>query len=1440
MALYVYVTEQCRADAEKYSRHKEMLALKNKVESTQRICHFDNFPPPYLKKRFDRQIRLLADYRPIRVGHETHLVVDFLRIFVRSSNEYSSFLSDTDAFGKKHLEPLVSDETLAEFLQEQLRVHPIAPKQAPSELEHHFLYRFLGQDQVQSADEFVCESERWVRSVEEKKLAAMLLHLSEALPELAGDTTGATSKTVRDCHIVYRWLPHLRKLFLAGIARDQQEMADLRRQYASIFDASPHEVSEELVLQNSMRTYPAFLLADEEAWMDIEKDKESNLALSPEETRVLESVHSNEGGFPIFINGRAGSGKSTILYYLFADYVSLYLELEGEENLLEPPLLLSCSNELKRRAHEVVGNLITYNPRWKRDGAEPVEVPSECFHEFRSFLRSKLTPQERAEFFPESKYVGYAQFRRMWDRQFGRDKKMKLLGADLSWHVIRTYIKGTHPEDYLEPEEYMHVPRKQRTVSEEAFQSVHDVVWTGWYREQCEQDGHWDDQDLARHIFATGRIKPSYPAVFCDEAQDFTRVELDLLFRMCVFADRSLSHTDISRVPFAFAGDPFQTLNPTGFRWDSIQALFHDKLVDTLGENVHRNVELNYQELELNYRSTKNIVRICNLVQAVRAAIFDIPKLQPQRTWQAESNSPMPVWFDRDRPQDWEVLQESQQSDVIIIVPCMLDEEQDFVQNDPKLREVVKVDELGVPVNVLSPTRAKGLEFGRVALYGFSEKSSADLLDLLDQDDYDGDRLLPFEYFVNQLYVAASRPKRRLFIIESQTGRDKLWKIANDESLQSKLWSRIHDGRATWADFIGGFVLGNADSWQEDRGNPEENAERFMQQGLATRDPYMLRSAAMLYENMGKTAKSHDCKAHALKIEGKVSEAGEFFQKAGKFDDALKCFWEAGTGAKDQMLELHRASPDIGTTIEFKLFSVYRERSIRAMLSIMEELTSRGSDDLGFQERLAEEKTFAELSNAFADEVKKSDASDDDVRRFLRLASTLSDFGVAIKSGYMAELHFRVGMHRQAVTLWESTENYAANPNYRRSKATLLAQNYEESTSIPLTELEGRLLGEYFAAEGKFLLAAKCLRAGGVLEHLMSMLAQVPSEHVDWQEILLELTEGLAVSGEWSQLIDLALLDTGKRRKVPSKELFRIVQSHAVEIRNAIAVTCALHIYEAPNSTQVLKSYSAYFNKVFSTPAQWRNHLTVRAAGAAMEFTGRQVDVLRFYESVTGDLSFPRDAKDFAWQRWILTKERQSKRESEHGNERAARRYMSEAEDKRKEFGWPEKFNEVPLVTLDAVWVKHEPARLKVPQGAVAAPEPATVGIVEQMVPVESAQEFSELIEPLPETSAIEVYSGVGPTNFSIGDLRFEYARERGRVNITHSLTMDTASIRSDQETMKSTDFDIRQEGSVFYCDAWGCTCSFNQNSHRQQAIFSIPRLDISLSLGFPELRNKA
>jgi superfamily I DNA/RNA helicase len=231
--------------------------------------------------------------------------------------------------------------------------------------------------------------------------------------------------------------------------------------------------------------------------------------------------------------------------------------------------------------------------------------------------------------------------------------------------------------------------------------------------------------------------------VFCDEAQDFTRVELDLIFRLCLFVDRKLDLTKIKRVPFAFAGDPFQTLNPTGFRWDAIQASFHDKLLDTLGENLYQSkeIQLNYQELNLNYRSTKNIVKLCNSIQALRAALFDITDLKPQRTWQMEEDSPMPVWFDKRKLVDWQQL--GNEKDITIIVPCMLNEEKDYVQKDEHLNRMVRKDESGVPANVLSPARAKGLEFGRVVLYGFADSELGDLVGLLDEQESDPDRRLP-------------------------------------------------------------------------------------------------------------------------------------------------------------------------------------------------------------------------------------------------------------------------------------------------------------------------------------------------------------------------------------------------------------------------------------------------------------------------------------------------------------------------------------------------------------------------------------------------------------------------------------------------------------------------------------------------------------------------
>lgn len=155
MALYVYITEDCRTIAQKHNCLKEVESLKKRVEEAQRLCHFDNFPPPYLKKRFKRQIRLLGDFQSIRIDETDHTVVCLLTIILRGSPDYEKFLKDPVGYGEKHLKPLVAENEIESFLDACLQEQPIAPLPEPSDSEYGYLYELLGSGQNNSTDEII-------------------------------------------------------------------------------------------------------------------------------------------------------------------------------------------------------------------------------------------------------------------------------------------------------------------------------------------------------------------------------------------------------------------------------------------------------------------------------------------------------------------------------------------------------------------------------------------------------------------------------------------------------------------------------------------------------------------------------------------------------------------------------------------------------------------------------------------------------------------------------------------------------------------------------------------------------------------------------------------------------------------------------------------------------------------------------------------------------------------------------------------------------------------------------------------------------------------------------------------------------------------------------------------------------------------------------------
>ena len=57
-----------------------------------------------------------------------------------------------------------------------------------------------------------------------------------------------------------------------------------------------------------------------------------------------------------------------------------------------------------------------------------------------------------------------------------------------------------------------------------------------------------------------------YDLVVCDEVQDFTDVQLALLFRLATDPRRTV-----------LTGDPKQIINPSGFRWEEVRARYYER-----------------------------------------------------------------------------------------------------------------------------------------------------------------------------------------------------------------------------------------------------------------------------------------------------------------------------------------------------------------------------------------------------------------------------------------------------------------------------------------------------------------------------------------------------------------------------------------------------------------------------------------------------------------------------------------------------------------------------------------------------------------------------------------------------------------------------------------------------------------------------------------------
>jgi tetratricopeptide (TPR) repeat protein len=765
------------------------------------------------------------------------------------------------------------------------------------------------------------------------------------------------------------------------------------------------------------------MVADREAWLAIQKDQEANLALSPEEAELLESVHGKGlGGYPLFINGRAGSGKSTMLQYLAMEYVDFALRQDATRRPLYP-LYMTCSKELLERARTTVRGLFKNNHRnllkRKHDPSKIDEVIDRCFVVFHDFLYS-LLPVDRREEFPRDKYVNYAEFLRLWEEDFAKWPEARHISPDIAWHTIRSYIKRMRSslDDDLGPEEYQSIPSKRRSVSEATYKQIYESVWTRWYKRRCEEENYWDDQDLAAAVKDSDSLRQfNCPAIFCDEAQDFTRIELEIIYQLSLFGRRSLNAEEVARVPIVFAGDPLQTINPTGFRWEAVQAVFYDRFCAVLDPRRRANVTLSYRELHFNYRSNPGIVRFCNLIQLVRAATLGIRDLQPQKAWWVDQ-SVQPVCFAVEDPMTEQ--QPKQHEGLVKLVNCEQGGETEYVKGDSILKNLEEQAE-GIYRNVLGPTRAKGLEFSDVVLYKFGETAPEKFADLLNgQVDLNVPEIrLPYEYFFNRLYVAASRAKNRLLIVDTRRAIEEFWQFACKPDLVDKLMEKTGDP-SRWQNHDTYLVPGNEAAWQG-KVDPQEQANEYASQGRLKRDPYLLRQAASAYRNARNQYEAGKCLAYALELEGKYPDAAAKYRELALNDEAFRCYW---IGQKwNSVLELAASEPNLTGRLESRAADFMTQRPKLPDPTFWSSLVAATKDEKWLKEAATDtswHEVFARLVDTF------SKLNTDNTIPWIEIHETfrrIRERGVRLNENHLGIIAFQARDYQEAVSMWEQSKN---------------------------------------------------------------------------------------------------------------------------------------------------------------------------------------------------------------------------------------------------------------------------------------------------------------------------------------------------------------------------------------------------------------------------------
>ena len=663
----------------------------------------------------------------------------------------------------------------------------------------------------------------------------------------------------------------------------------------------------------------------------------------------------------------------------------------------------------------------------------------------------------------------------------------------------------------------------------------------------------------------------------------------------------------------------------------------------------------------------------------------------------------------------------------MLIVPCQEGDEEEYVKEDSFLCKFAITSDHVMSRNVLSPARAKGLEYDRVLLYRFGDRALAEHSDFvakveaLDGPLPDHDERLGPEYFVNQLYVAASRARKRLFVLDSEEALARFWSFTQPEARRRLLeWAEPGE---RWRDQdLCGLVAGDVSNWDADRDDPIDLAGRFEQQGREHRDHYLMGLAANNYARAGQAERAALCRAAALEYDGHGVEAGNQYAKLGQPEDAARCFWSER--ALEKLRALAASVPRMKRDLRCEAASIATTPgSVTELPALLGRVAEQIEPGKGVPEEIQGWELWLErlvtLERKQAISAAEPALRAEIAQAFLAVAAALEIPEPRLQ--YLGSVLSSASEYSRALMLWEAGgDQRGGEPNWvveARARTAPYPQSLQylerlgddkgivsavRAGGAPPPGKSCRRIVEAALGLGDWEVASQAATAAGDVAIVQWVMREALTSGREEAASALDeaLVVRLAEDGRWQALIEL--VGSGK---AGDAELDGAVASAGARwtedrLRAAAIRLVGAHARKRAAGGRGVKMISEFVKRHTVLNRNRTNEPTVRRvlelagpewAARAVEGGDRIVDSLEFYEQWTRR-AFPASDARTKWARegWLRAKLRQAGL----GAARAAgvtpdNRYRREAEEQARDWGIPlppvTGGAESPPVTLDGL-----------------------------------------------------------------------------------------------------------------------------------------------------------